>query len=530
MSTSKSSSPLLRGLLGLLLLLPACGLCTVDQLWLSVSTLISSFKNIRINMEGDFVGLENYSAMFTDRIFPTSLGYTTVMIFIHLLAAAILPPLLALAVHRFSQRGNRRARLWFTLPLAYFGPAMAMFGPAFLREGWKPTSLHITYLLFDGIVTLAVMSAVGLVVYLAVLRPQKEASSLPTGTLFTTWLVTQLALVAYGLQSFKLLAFLVPGRDGKFVLGQMLAQTVRNGYLGLTASVSVFMVLFAAFFGILVTVILVARKIQISHHSEEPASFSSSPSIPGWVALVLGALAAFVVTVVPLGMSLVKAFGNFSSVEFGTFLRISLNTVLPSFLAALFIQLPVAYLGALGISVVRPFGKGSIWILLLFSPWLFVTSTPLAFAVFQNLRLAELLDSPLALTPTLLLNIPMLFLLTLFFKGQFESWQAAGKEGSPSMKEVFSHWLRPSLPLALFLMVISGLATAQEVFTPYLTSFSREQQTMAIAVAQLAGNFNPGSIAAMLALFGIPFFIVTFSVLAILQVTYLNKLEITNGA
>lgn len=530
MSTSKASSPLLRGLLGLLLLLPACGLCTVDQLWLSLSTLLASFKNLRISMDGDFVGLKNYIDMFTDRIFPTSLGYTTGVILVHILASAILPPLLAIAVHRFSQRGNRNARLWFTLPLAYFGPALAMFGPAFLREAWKPTSLHITYLLFDGMVTLAVMSAVGVVVYLAVLRPQKEVTSLPTGTLFTTWLVTQLALVAYSLQSLNLLAFLVPGRDGKFVLGHLLTQTIRNGYFGLTASISVFMLLLAALLGIIVTVILVARKIQISHHSEEPASFSSNPSIPGWVALVLGALAAFLVTAVPLGMSLVKAFGSFTSVEFGALVRISLNTVLPSFLAALFIQLPVAYLAALGISVVKPFGKGSAWLLLLFSPWLFVTATPLAFAAFQNLRSADLLDSPLARTPPLLLNVPMLFLLTLFFKGQYESWQASGKEGSPSMKEVFSHWLRPSLPLALFLMVISGLAAAQEVFTPYLSSFSREQQTMAIAVAQLAGNFNPGSIAAMLALFGIPFFIVTFSVLAILQVTYLNKLEITNGA
>jgi len=529
MSTSKSSSPLLRGLLGLLLLLPACGLCTVDQFWLSLSTLLTSFKNIRISMEGDFVGFKNYIAMFTDRTFPTALGYTTGVIFLHILAAAILPPLLALAVHRFSQRGNRRARLWFTLPLAYFGPALAMFGPAFLRDVWKLTSLHITYLLFDGIVTLAVMSAIGLVVYLAVLRPQQEASSLPTGTLFTTWLVTQLALVAYGLQSLNLLAFLVPGRDGKFMLGHMLAQTVRNGYFGLTASVSVFMLVVAAFFGILASVILIARKIQISHRAEETASFSSNPSIPSWVALALGAVAAFFVTAVPLALSLVKAFGNFASFEFGMFLRISLNTVLPSLLAALFIQIPVAYLGALGISVVRPFGKGSAWLLLLFSPWLFVTSTPLAFAAFQNLRSANLLDSPLALTPPLLLNVPMLFLLTLFFKGQFDSWQASGKDSSPSLKEVLSHWVRPSLPLALFLMVVSGLATAQEVFTPYLTSYSREQQTIALAVAQLAGNFNSGSIAAILALFGIPFFIITFSVLAILQNTYLNKLEITSG-
>jgi len=528
---SPKPSPLLRGLFGLLLLLPACGLCTVDQLWLTLSTFTSSLKDMRLNMDGEFIGFKNYIAMFTDQLFPASLGYTTLLIVIHLLAAAILPPLLAMAVHRFSKRGSRLARLWFTLPLAYFGPAMAMFAPAFLRDIWKPDSLHRTYLLLDGVVALAVACGIGLVVYLAVLRGQKEDGKLPTGTLFTTWLVTQLAMIAYGLQSFNLLALITPGRGGKFVLGQMLAQTVRNSFLGLTSSISVFLILLAALFGIIATVVLIARKIQISHHSED-ASASPQPSsgffIPGMVALVLGGLAAFFVTIVPLGMGLVNAFGNFSSVEFGPFLRTAANTVLPSLLTVLFIQLPVAYLGALGISVVRPFGKGSMWLLLLFSPWLFVTSMPLALAAFKNLRAVELLDSPLALTPPLLLNIPLLFILTLFFKGQYQTWQATGKEGTPSMGEVFTHWVRPSLPLALFMAVLSVLVTTQDVFASYLVGISREQQTITIAIAQIAGTFNPGSIAAILALFGIPFFILTFIILAILQVTYLDRLRITN--
>ena len=48
------------------------------------------------------------------------------------------------------------------------------------------------------------------------------------------------------------------------------------------------------------------------------------------------------------------------------------------------IQLPIAYLGALGIGALRPLGRYSEWLLLPFSPWLFITALPLsvAFVVF----------------------------------------------------------------------------------------------------------------------------------------------------
>jgi hypothetical protein len=265
----------------------------------------------------------------------------------------------------------------------------------------------------------------------------------------------------------------------------------------------------------------------LSYKTDTASSPSSGEfSIPGMIALLVGTLAVLVVTLIPLGMSLVKASG---STELPNMLQLSANTILPSLLTILLIQIPVAYLGALGISVVRPFGKASQWLLLAFSPWLFVTAMPLVFAAFQNLRATDALNSPLAATPPILLSIPMLFILSLFFKGQSQVWQASGNEGSIRMSEVFKHWILPSLPLALLMTTLSILVAAQEVFMPFMVG-AREQSTVTIAITQLAAGFAPANIAGIIALFGVPFFFIVFAILAILQVTYLHRLTISREA
>jgi hypothetical protein len=248
------------------------------------------------------------------------------------------------------------------------------------------------------------------------------------------------------------------------------------------------------------------------------------------IALLIGALAVLFVTLIPLGMSIVKSFGSLPEADLSFMPQSSANSILPMLLTVLFIQLPVAYLGALGISIVKPFGKASEWILLLFSPWLFVTAMPFALAAFQNLRSADLLGSSLALTPPILLSIPMLFILTLFFKGQSHTWQASGNEGTPAMSEVFKHWLLPSLPLALFMSVLSLLVAAQEVFASFMVGTSRDQSTITTVIAQFAGGFNATAVPVVIALFGIPLFLIVFAIFAILQITYLDRLTITREA
>lgn len=529
MSTTSTNkpSPFMRGLIGLLLLLPAFGLCTVDQLWLTISTFTNSLTDSKLGRDGEYIGFTNYGILFTEHPSVDSLGYTLLLITVRVLMAAILPLLLALAINNFGKTWNRAARLWFTLPLAYFGPALMMFGPAFVREVWDPNSIHRTYLLIDGIATLAVACGMGLIVYLAVLRGRNEGEKLPVAPLVTTWLVTQLAVAAYALQSFNSLSFIALGSDGHFALGQLLLQSIRFGNLGMASSISMFIFLLTALLGIAATFLLLTGKLQLSFKTD--AASSPAPSgffIPGMIALLIGALAALFVTIIPLGMSIARSVGALSEADLSFMSQSSANSILPMLVTILFIQLPVAYLGALGISVVKPFGKASEWILLLFSPWLFVTAMPFALAAFQNLHTADLLDSPFALTPPILFSIPMLFILTLFFKGQFHTWETSGNEGTPTLSEVFKHWLLPSLPLALFMSALSMLVATQEVFASFMVGASQAHSTITTVIAQFAGGFNPSGIPAVIAWFGVPVAIIAFAIFATLQITYLQRLAI----
>ena len=534
MTPTKPPSPLLRGLLGLLLLLPACGLCTVDQLWLTIGTFTNSLTDSKLGFDGEFIGITNYAHLFDDRFFPASLGYTTLLIIVHILAAAILPPLLAVAVNSFGKKSQRNARLWFTLPLAYFGPALVMFGPAFLRGLWNVESLERSYLLLDGLVTLAVACGVGLVVYLAVLRGRTgEDGTSPVASLVVTWVLTQLAVAAYALQSFNILSATMSGRGGNFVLGQMLLQTIRNGQIGLTSAVSFVMLLFASLFGIAATLTIILSRLQLKHkvESESEQTASGGANIPGRIAVVLGGVAALFVTLLPLFWGLFKALTTEgASIDLGEMLRFGVNSILPALLTILFIQLPVAYLGAIGIGAVKPFGKASSWLLLPFAPWLFVTAVPLGMAAFERYRGLDLINSSLSLIPPILLSVPLLFILTLFFNGQSQAWQAAVDEGMPAMRAFVQKMFIPSLPLALFMSAVTLLAAAQEAFMPFMVGIRLDQSTISVAILQLIGRMDFAGLSQLITLFGLPIFVTFFVIFAALQVSYLDKLVIVREA
>jgi hypothetical protein len=82
------------------------------------------------------------------------------------------------------------------------------------------------------------------------------------------------------------------------------------------------MLFFVSILGIVATVIILSSKLQLKHEPQNEMDshpITSSLSIPSWVAIVLGGLAAFVVTLIPLLMSVTKTLSfpdGFSSLEF----------------------------------------------------------------------------------------------------------------------------------------------------------------------------------------------------------------------
>ncbi len=529
------TNPLLRALLGLLLLLPACGLCVSNLFLLTTNTFLGSFRSSTLQSAGDFVGLLNYEKLFTDQKYLSSFGTTFLLVFIHGLIAAFLPPLLAIAVNALGKKLQFRLRMLFTLPLAFFGPALIMLGPAFARGMWDMGSPGGTYLLLDGAAILAVTSALGLLVYSMVLRGQKESEQ--GGKLFSapfivTWLITQLATMAFTLQSFSVFSNMLPARDS-VSLGSAVFLTMRNAQSGLTFSLSYLVFLLVALLGIVATVIIILGRVQLKHEPDiEPAvqPTRSGLTIPGWIVIVLGGIAALMVTLVPMILGVVKMLtspSGSSNIELSTLFQVWVNSILPPLLVILFIQLPVAYLGALGIGAVQPFGKASQWLLLLFSPWLFVTSLPVAFAAFMNLRKADLVDSFIALAPPILISVPMLFIFTLFFRGVESKWREARASGMSMLNATMKHLIVPSLPIVVLMVTFSLIAATQDLIVPYLNGMSLDQSTATTMILRLYGTGVSAPTTSIITLFGFPVFLGFLSILVILQIFYLDRLTLS---
>jgi len=207
------------------------------------------------------------------------------------------------------------------------------------------------------------------------------------------------------------------------------------------------------------------------------------------------------------------------------------NTILPPLVVILLFQVPLAYLGALGIAVVRPFKKWSEVLLLLFSPWLFVTILPLSMVFFDVRREAGLLNTWGALAPPITLSVPALFILTLFFKGQERKWRAVQAAGQSSAGAFFTKLILPSLPLVALLVCASLLFSMQGLLWPLLVSAQPEFAPVSVALlrlSQLYGN-QPPVVAASAVLLGLPLFLFFFLAFGLIQAFYLDRLALVAG-
>jgi hypothetical protein len=199
-------------------------------------------------------------------------------------------------------------------------------------------------------------------------------------------------------------------------------------------------------------------------------------------------------------------------------------------LSVLLIQTPVAYAGALGIGALRPLGRRSEALLLLFSPWLFVTAGPLSLAFFEALRAGEALGTWAALLPPVSLSLPMLFLLTLFFKGQAAQWHAARQE-QPAGRAFVQALVLPSLPLALLLACAALFVALQDVWWPLLVGRGAQTATAGVTLVTLAGLASQSSvIAAGLVVFSLPSFLFFWLAFSAFQVLYLERLSLAAEA
>ena len=549
---------------GLGLLLPA-GFCCISQLLLpTVRTFLLSFQASGLLQETEFVGLENYASVLADRVLPTTLGFTFSFVIVRLILVAIVPLLLAWAVSRFGRPVRLTVRVLLTFPLVLFIPvAIASVwsmlispGPGGLSSSGfspltEPNAARLSLLLIDGLYTFGLACGLGLVFYLMVWRRPDESSPLPfrqvLKPLLATWGIGILATIALTMSSFTQSYVMTAGGPANSTLTLGLWQyriAFQFFRFGQAATLAILILLLPLLSGLLAGLLVILMRLRLVHTAAAQPPQPSSDTPDGQpsktlplimlVATLLLSLGACSLSALPFGWVMQQSFENAAYSELVNqvpIVRVLVNTVVPPLLAAI-IQVLVAYLGALGIGALRPFGKHSEWLLLPFSPWLFVTLVPLSPVNFLSAREAGKLNTFVGLIPPLLLGVPLLFIMTLFFKGQASRWRATSTPDQSSKGAFLRQVMLPALPLAGGLLLSVFFIGLQGVVWPLIMATSVENYAMTTTLLFLRAQFasSGGLLAAAVTLSTLPIILFFFPVLVAFQLLYLDRLALRAGA
>ncbi len=545
----------LRILAGLALTLPACICCTATLALPTLQTWLLSMQNASPLRKAENVGMANYTRLFESLQFSESITFSLLLAAERVAIVILVPLLLALAINEFRQAGRISARLLFSLPLALFAPLIAamswkiVLNPAsglVSQPGrWlaNPTQARLGLLGIDALATFGLACGIGLIVYLIALRgtgdsvPTWQATRRP---LLITWAVTLLASIALSFQWFDPSFVLTGGgpQNSTFTLA-FLQYTLafRHIQFGMGAAIATLILIILMLLGLAAGLLVILSRLHVE---------TVSPGKPvGLMGQSRRPLALILLLVVGLGSALCVLLGLFPALWTGwvaicnsagfekvnqaiSIVRVMINTTLPVVMSVLFTQLPIAYLAALGIGASRPLGRYSGWLLLPFSPWLFVTTSPLSIVAYQRLAEAKLFGTlPAAISP-IMISIPMLFTLALFFSGQEPKWRAAQAAGQSAMGAFMRTMILPSLPLAALLACFAIAIGYQESVWPLVAAIKPESAALPNALTQIAGAFSSDSaiLAAALTILGLPAFLLNVLVLGVFQIFYLDRLAV----
>lgn len=545
---------------GMLLLVPLAILWIVSFVLPTIRTVQLSTQNVRIGRDPVGVGLANYRQLFGSAPFAQASGFTALLTVERIVVVAIIPLLLALAVNAFGRRVRLPARLIFTLPLAFFAPvggALAWslaynrtFGP--LRGDGNvlgsPGGARLALLRMDALTTLALACGIGLIVYLIARGGAARA---------IVWGISLCATIALALQSFTPSFVLTRGGPANSTATfSTLAYTLgfQNLQLGSAAALGVLMLLPAALLGCFVAIVLAASGARLTITTPAVATGRGERralALVGLLVIGLVALVACTYAAFPALWSFVTSFKSNAEVlrQAGGFFpamptlaaygqtehtitdgRAFLNTVIPPLISVLAIQLPIAYLGALGIGALRPLGRWSEWLLLPFAPWLFVTTLPLGVANFTALQAKGGLNRYASLIPPPTATVAMLFILTISFKGAALARRAVHDAGGPRQSFLVGV-IGPSLPLALLLTLGAVALATQELFWPLLVAGQNTLWSVPVALTQAlsAGQVNAPLLAALIWRYALPGGIVVMLLLGLAQIFYFERLAFETG-
>jgi ABC-type sugar transport system permease subunit len=549
----QSENRSLNILLGILLLIPAVLACGASQLAYSAGTIIMGLQKIRLFTAPEFIGLENYAFFSQDKTLASAFGFTAQVILVRLLMVAIVPLLLAWGASLLGRRPRLILRVLFTLPIVAFTPvAIAMMWSLVLNPNsgivnepvlGQPDQARQAILFIDGLYTLGLACGLGLVFYLAAFRNPNPDQS-PWKPILATWGIGLLAAAASSLQSFALSYVLTNGgpmgTTTSLILYLFKASFIRFTF-GYGAALATIILVILALLGLVAGSIAVFSNLKIRlAPSSETMAVSVEPdrktfTTMAFILALLISITAGILSLLPLAVTITTAMKGGNPEELQKLIPLGstlVNTILPPLISVLLIQTPITYLGALGIGALRPLGKRSEWLLLPFCPWLFVGLAPLGLSAYQTAGQMKLIDTFVALISPVAVSIPMLVLLTLFFKGQEVYFREAQAAGISKSRAFFTKLVIPSLPLVFVLAFAGVFASMQDLFWPLIFVNKTELYPINNVLLTIQGMYatNLSLIANALLQTVIPISLFFFLVFGVFQIFYLDRLSISSGS
>ncbi|MEW9554299.1 hypothetical protein [Nonomuraea sp. NPDC050783] len=554
--------------IGWLLALPALLGTLITLVLPSAQTIWLSFQSGGVITESVFAGTANYTGLLGEPRFWQALGFTASLIVAPLVVSVVVAPLLALALDRGGAWPRRAGRVVLALAIVTFSPvgvatawlralhagasaasssAASSSGPLGLTAAdlGDPAAAPGAVRIVVAAATFGVVCAVAVTAYLPALRGDE-----PAPAMVVVGVLVAIATVAVGLQTFAIATTLTRGGPAHSTATLAFLEydyAFRLARFGPGASAATVTGVLLGVLGVAATIVAVTTRLRITLTRPAPpatpaAAAPAAPTAPagpsgaagtvpgrarrpatgavvaGAVALVLLVAAGVLLAWPWISAVLSGAPGTApSAAQDG--LRTQLNTWVPAAAGAL-VSVGVAYLAALGIGGLRPLGRSSEWLLLVFAPWLFAGTGVLGVANWQNMRNLGLIDTFLALVPPLLVSVPALFVLTFLCKGLAE------RDGG---RDFFGGVVLPSLPMAGILAGAVTLVNAQDLLWPMLVAQQPGLLTAPATQFARLGEFSAAPDAGLTT----PLAIVAVALAAAVaaQLLYLDRLAIvTNDA
>jgi ABC-type sugar transport system permease subunit len=523
-----------RIVIGLLIVLPAAIVLLIGYAWPTGRTLWWSLHEYNgLEGTGDWVLLDNF-----DRILSTPgrllqpYAFALLLATLPLLTLLVVAPLLAVAAH-LAGRGFR-----LTVRLALAVP-MVCFAPAALALAWSIDRFDIEHPRASvwaavGLTTFGLICAIGVTVYLAVLRgrdPGRPAWSVWPAAL-TVAALAVIVTLAVGLQSFTYPWIITRGGPERQTVTPMLNEYEYSFFrfefgFGAAQGMLILILLMVLGVGAAALAILTGLRMEVEERGAADAR-------SGWVTQrVVAAIATGVGLIVVLAVSLyglwpwLRGLGRLGlDLEDGPSVATMLvNTWLPPLVSTM-VGVGLAAVAGYGIGALRPLGRWSELLLLPFAPWLFVGVGPLVLADWHLARDVGMLDSFPALIPPVWLVVPALFLFALLFRGLEHRRRARAATGAdPGQASV----LLPALPMLALVGGATYLVQSQSLLWS-LTGAPRADPPAPVYVWRLSEQFATQVDQVPLGLvLPIPAILIFVVVLALLQVFYLDRLSIRVG-